>query len=163
YERNLGGRAEMKVERGEIATEAARISPHEVRHRPEHLERERLESLLTVVQTKTEQPVRGRGGSGRHGVVVQVPRPHDQRVLIDARVEEDLSLAVPEQFERPIRKTARLIEPAPVERRLVQHHESDADERVVLEIRLDLRLPVLPGPEEPSPGIDHLSLQELGI
>ena len=104
-ERDLGGRAEMKVERAEIAAEARRVASHEVGHRPKDLERERLEPLLAVVEGETEQPVRNRGGAGRDGVIVQVPRSHHQRFLIEARVEEHLALSVPEQSDRLLPET----------------------------------------------------------
>src|SRR5262245_57994821 len=141
-ERNLRRRPEMKIERTEIAAEARWMASHEIGHRTEHFERERLELLLAEIERETEQPLRGRRGAGRNGVVVEVPWSHDQRLLVDARVEEHVALAVPEQADRFPRETEGLVEPAAVKSRLVERHEPDAHQRVGLEVCLDPCPPV---------------------
>ena len=65
-------------------------------------------------------------------------------------VEEHLRLRVPEEAQRLVGEAPRLVEPAPVERGLVEREQPGGHHRVVLEVALELGLPVLPGAQQPA-------------
>src|SRR6266536_6676492 len=123
HEGDLGRRAQVEVERAEIPAEARRVTPHEIGHGTEGLERDRLVALLAAEEPEAKQPVDGGGRACGHGVVEEVAGSAHQGFLIDARVEEGLPLAVPEEAQCLLGEAPRLVQPAPVEGRLVERQE----------------------------------------
>src|SRR5215467_3035496 len=161
-EGDLRDRTQVEVERGEVPSETGRVSRHQVGHGSKGPGGDRLVALLAEEDSQAEQPVDGHGGAAGHGIVEEIARPDYEGVVVPAGVEEHALAFVPEELEGALRELARLVEPAAVEGRLVQREQTHADHGVVLEIALDLRLPVLPRAEQSALRL-HLRHQEVCV
>src|SRR5207253_477352 len=144
-EGDLGHGSQLEVEGGEIAAEARRVAAHEIGHGAEGRQGPLLVAILAEEDGEPQEPLDGHRCPAGDGIVEEVSRAHHERFLVGARVEEGRVLLVPEEPEGLVTETAGLVEPAPVERGLVEGEEPHADHGVVLEVALDLGLPVLPG------------------
>ena len=88
--------------------------------------------------------------------------PHDQLLVVVCGGEEAAAVGVGEQLDHLVGGLARGVEPANVERRLVQGQERLDQVRVVLEVGGEVRAAVLVGAQQPAALVAEVPPYELG-
>src|SRR3989442_989467 len=163
HDRDLDDGTEVEVVGAEEAPEPAWMPRHEIGHRPQGSECLGLVPRLAREHLQPQQGLDGQGASRRHGVVEEIPWPHDQSFVVTAGIVETLDRVVPEESQDVVGKPSGVVEPVALERRFVEADERGRHHRVILEVRLELGLPVLPGSEEPPAAVTHPGQDEIGV
>ena len=94
-------------------------------------------------------------------VVLGILAARDQLLVVVRRREEAAALGVREAVDHRLGRLTRGVEPADLEGRLVERQQRLDQIRVVLEVGVELRLALLPGPQEVPLGVAHPGPDEL--
>ena len=111
---------------------------------------------------QAQEDVAGHRASGGDGVVGDVVGPHDELLVVPARVVEASGGLVPEQLHHLIAQYGGLPEPLYVQGDLVQGDETVYKESVVLQVGVELGIAIPVGAKQPAPG-PELSQEEYGV
>ena len=106
---------------------------------PQDAHRALLVLVLAGQRGEPQQPVSGARVARRNRVVLEVLPARDEPLVVRGGLEESAPLLVGEARDHRVRGRARRAEPARVEGGLVEREQRLDEERVVLEVRVQLR------------------------
>src|SRR3972149_5741424 len=111
---------------------------------------------------ETQQHVGGNRRAGRRGVVEELARARDQRLVVAARVEEALDALVPEEVDHLVRPSDGLAQVAPLEGGLIDGEQAVDEAGVVLEVAVEARDAVFPAAQQAAVRPDGAE-EEVGV
>ena len=109
-----------------------------------------------------QQAERGGRAAGRDRRVLELLAAGDQRLVVGRGGEEAAALGVGEAVEDLVGERARLGEPARVEGRLVEREQRLEQERVVLEVGVEVGAALVVRAQEPPAVVAQVAQHELG-
>ena len=161
-QRHLPAGGELEVEGAKQVGEGAGAAGGGFREESQDAGRLAFVGAVSGQGGEAQQPQRGRGVAGGDRVVVDLLAAGDQRLVVVGGGEETAPLGIPEAGDRRTGEIAGLLEPAPLEGRLVQRQQRLEQEGVVLQVCVELRLAVLVGAQEAAFGVAQGAQHELG-
>src|SRR5581483_1213688 len=86
----------------------------------------------------------------------------EQRLMVAAGVEKAAVLLIGKEADRLVHQTARLAEPARIKVGLVQSQQAIGQEHIVLQVAVEVSVPILPGAQQASIARE-LAQEKLGV
>ena len=120
-----------------------------------------LVGVLAGQRGEPQQPERGRRAARGDRRVLEVLAPRDELLVVVGGREEAALLGVGEALDDRVGERARLAEPARLEGRLVEVQQRLEQERVVLEVGVELRLARVERAQQPPAVVAHARQDEV--
>ena len=159
-DRHFPHRSQIEVDSPKHVPERLGVSYGEGKQQAEHPEGVTFVLAVARQQRKAQEPERSGRVARRDRGVLEVLAARRERLVVLRGGEETTALAIRETLDHRVGELHSLPVPPWVEGRLIERQKGLEQERVVLQVRVEPRLTVLPGPQEATVRVARLVQQE---